>query len=205
MALVCSFGREFHRLPNITGINPTLLPYGMSITERPLYTPKIHVAFHRTPSTFAQNDFFGYRPSNVRAHEYDICLITFAQEATMAYTKECCWMVAHQFYKSFKRKDTLINEFQHRHQRKLNHRHATGSLGTTSFFLRKQMGGMIRTNNTDSSIIQRLTQRLTITFRLDGWIALDACSKQGIVPVTKVQMRNRSLCSDVRMRVPNKE
>ena len=58
---------------------------------------------------------------------------------------------------------------------------------------------MIRTNNTDSSIIQRLTQRLTITFRLDGWIALDACSKQGIVPVTKVQMRNRSLCSDVRI------
>ena len=58
---------------------------------------------------------------------------------------------------------------------------------------------MIRTNNADSTIIQRLTQRITITFRLDGRIALDACPKQGIVSVAEKQMRDCCLCCDIRI------
>ena len=47
---------------------------------------------------------------------------------------------------------------------------------------------MIRTDHTDASIVECLTQGITIMQRLNGWIALDTCTQGRIVTIIEIEM-----------------
>ena len=56
---------------------------------------------------------------------------------------------------------------------------------------------MICADNSDTPIVEALTQGLTVTFRLDGWVTLDAGAKSIVVTVAEVKMGDGGLGSDV--------
>ena len=151
---------------------------------------------HRTPSAATLNHVLRHRPTRIRANQYDIGLITLAQETALSHFEKSGWVVAHQFYETFDGEHALIHEFEHRYQRELDHRHTTGCLRTASLLLRKQMGRMICTNHGDTSIVQCLAKGITIALGLDGRVAFDTGTQRVIVPVAEIQMGDGGFTSE---------
>ena len=86
----------------------------MAITESSFDTPKVHVTFHRTPTTTALDEVVRHRPACIGTNEDDVCLITLTEEATLAHLKETGRIMAHQLDEKFQGQHTLIYEFEHR-------------------------------------------------------------------------------------------
>ena len=103
-------------MADVGGIYPTLMVNGMTIAEGSFDTPKVHVTFHRTPTTTALDEVVRHRPACIGTDEDDVCLITLTEEATLAYLEETGWIMAHQFDETFKGQYTLIYEFEHRNE-----------------------------------------------------------------------------------------
>ena len=59
------------------------------------------------------------------------------------------------------------------------------------------MWGVICADNSDTPVIESLTQGLTITFRLDGWVTLDASAQSVVVTVAEIEMGDGGLGSDI--------
>ena len=122
-------------LANVGGVYPTLFIDGMTIAESSFDAPKIHVTFHRAPTTTALDEVVCHRPARVGTYHHDISLITLTEEATLAHLEKTGRVMTHQFDKTLEREYTLIHKFEHRDERELDHRHTTGSTGTATLLL----------------------------------------------------------------------
>ena len=57
---------------------------------------------------------------------------------------------------------------------------------------------MIRTNDSNPSIVECLAQCITVSLGLNGRIALDTSAQGRIVPIVEVEMRHSGFCGDIR-------
>ena len=123
-------------------------------------------------------------------NEDEISPITFADETSLADLEDVGRMVAHELYHSLYRKDSLINQLKHTDQTELHHRHSAYSSAGTSFFLAKQMGGMVCSYTLDASIVEGTSESSTVSSGLDGRITFDETSQAGIIGIGVKQMRH---------------
>ena len=169
---------------------------GVAVAEGALDTPEVHVTFHRTPATTTLDQVFGDGPTSVGTNENDIGLISLTEESTIPDLEETGGIMTHEFHETFKRENTLVDEFEHRDKGELDHGHATGGTGTTAFFLREEMGRVVCTNDRDTTIVQGLTQGITIVLCLDGGVALDTGTKGVVVAVGEIEVGDHRLGGD---------
>ena len=71
----------------------------------------------------------------MRTDDDEVGFVAAPDEATFAHGKELCRVVAHQFDHAFEREYTLVDQFKHRRQRELKHRHARNGARGSSLLL----------------------------------------------------------------------
>ena len=170
---------------------------GMAVAEGALDTPEEHVTLHGTPATTTLDEVFGDCPTCVGTDDDNIGLITLAKETSLTYLEETGRIMTHEFDETFQRENTLIDELEHRDEGELYHGHATGSTHTATLFLREEMGGVVSTYHCDATIVQGLTQGITIALGLDGRVAFDAGAKGVVVAGGEVEVGDGGLGGNV--------
>jgi hypothetical protein len=123
-------------LADVGGVDMTLGIDSMTIAEGALDAPEIHVTLHRTPAATTLDQVLSDSPTRIGTDDDDIGLITLTEEATLAHFEETGRIMTHQLDKTLHSEYPLIYELEHRDKGELYHRHATGSTGTATFFLR---------------------------------------------------------------------
>ena len=144
-------------LAKMRGINYAVGIDAMAVAEGSLHTPLVLMAFYRTPAALALDNVRGDSPGRMGADHDEVGAIALADKATTLDAKEAGGIVAHQVYQPLQLQYTLVDQFEHRHQRELNHRHTTGSLCTSALFLRQQMGGVVSCHDGNPPVVQGLT------------------------------------------------
>ena len=124
----------------------------------------------------------------MRPNDNKVYTIARTKESTMFYTKKAGRLMTHQLNHPLNGQHTRINQFQHGDQRELNHRHSTGSFGTSTLFLIKQMRSVVCTNNSYSAVIQGLTQEILVYGRLNGRIHLNSCTSPLMVKLGEIKV-----------------
>lgn len=97
---------------------------GMSVDEGALHVPVEGVSLQRTPAALALDEALLQRPGGVGAHQHEVGLPAFADEAAFADAIEQGGGVAHLLHNLLYRKDAFIYQLEHAHERELHHRHA---------------------------------------------------------------------------------
>ena len=166
---------------------------GVAVAEGAVDAPEEHVTLHGTPATTTLDEVFGDCPTGIGTDDDDVGLIALTKETTTAHLEETGGIVTHEFDKTLKREDSLVDELEHRDKGELDHGHATGCTRTASLLLREEMRGVVGTYHRDATIAQGLSQGITIVLRLDGGVALDAGAKGGVVAGGEVEVGNGGL------------
>ena len=91
----------------------------------------------------------------MRAQQHEVGFIAFAQEAAQFDIKEAGWGVAHEFNEARHWKYALVDQFKHRHERKLHHRHAGERFGRIADFLIDGVWSMVGGDGGGCSVVQR--------------------------------------------------
>lgn len=77
------------------------------------YVPMELLAFEGAPAALALYAFGGDGPGLATAHDGDVCLVAWAEEAAPTDAEETGWVVSHELHEAFDGEHFLIYEAEH--------------------------------------------------------------------------------------------
>ena len=132
-----------------------------------------------------------------RIQQDQVGLVAGTDVASFFYLIKLGRGVAHLLHQLFDGELSLVDELHHGHERELQGRHAGDGLQCAALLFAQQVRGMVGADDIDEVAGQGLAEGVTVGLRLDGGVALDACSEFLIILVAEEEVRYASLGGDV--------
>lgn len=184
-------------LAPITFIDLLAVVNGMAVDEGALHAPVEGVSLQRTPATLALDEALLQRPGRVGAHQHEVGLPAFADEAALADAIKLGRGVAHLLYNLLYRKDTFTHQLEHAHERELHHWHARNGFQRAAFLLGDEVGGMVGGDDVYHVVIDGTAQGIAVGLGLHGRVALDEGVQRAVVGLAEQQMGHTSLARNL--------
>ena len=105
------------------GVETTVVKYVAAVAEGVFHTPVERVSRHGRPSALALDAVFRHRPRRIRAHNYQVGLVPFADKSALADIEQLRRTVAHKLRHTLNGEHATVYKLKHGYKRELEHRH----------------------------------------------------------------------------------
>ena len=169
----------------------------MAVDESTLHAPVEGVSLQRTPAAFALDEALLQRPGGAGAHQYEVGLPAFPDEAAFADAIKLGRGVAHLLHNFLYRKDVFIYQLEHAHERELHHRHARNGFQRAALLLGDEVGSMVGGDDVYHVVVDGTAQGVAVGFGLHRRVTLDEGTQCAVVGLAEQQMGHTSLACNL--------